>query len=814
MFNNAKKFSNMFIFFINCFIVTNDVSFRELKLKQVGIVKSHALHNPIIKRLTYYFVGRMLKSSYSSEAALTLDWNYDGFPLNPKGLYAQNIISQMIVLINRIREIAYRSTEKKTLACNAIIKFKLGNPVKIYIFINFLSPVRSLYSNKVFFRRLKDTAAGGKIETKINSGWRVNPNSRAYRSGKTLLAFELSSHLTTKRCFTTRIDNKSAYIDKSLTKNIKSQLNFDKWITTEQKKLLMKHVENCQTHLSALSANKDSLSRVFYFMELLLNSLPFQVYAVEILSANQGSRSAGVDGKILQNTPQSKLELLQELKNFRKRKPLPLKRIYIPKKTGEKRPISIPCITDRLVQQLFVLVLDPFVEANSDTHSYGFRKGRSPIMALGDIQKNLQSKVRKGSADLEPVFIWDADIRKCFDSISHYWLLKNAPFPPKYKYLLKNWLKLGHLEFGTTEIPTNDTGIPQGGILSPLLMNFTLNGMEDLINKEIIKYQKVVPRSRLKNSSNDEAKLYLFYKLWDGSFKERQISCRFFRYADDFIIICSSVKLLSLIKKRIKEFLQQRGLEIHPNKSKTVLFNINKPFDFLGYTFIYLTRTKFTRSKLLHRNKPKYRLHGRPRLFVHPSRLAIKSFKTRLKTLLKKNQNVSAYRLITILNPKIRGWVNYNSFSNAQNVLSLLRNWIYNRVTIWMKRKHPKRSRIWLNKHYFLIENFLDEYVLKDNPKITNYIANITSMKQVQQNKWNFYGIAHKSFEGYYYKIPRINVMLWPTSIKDVIVATTFVPNKKLLACSYYLNQNKWLKEHEKLARLHKNKEDKLFSSL
>jgi RNA-directed DNA polymerase len=539
-------------------------------------------------------------------------------------------------------------------------------------------------------------------------------------------------------------------------------------------------------------------------MELLLNSLLFQVYAVEILSANQGSKSAGVDGKILQNTPQSKLEFLQELTDFRKRKPLPLKRIYISTPPGEKRPISIPCITDRLVQQLFVLVLDPFVEANSDTHSYGFRKGRSPIMAIGNIQKNLQSKVQKDSADLEPVFIWDADVRKCFDSISYNWLLKNAPFPPKYKYILKDWLKLGYIEFGTTKILTNDIGIPQGGIINQLLMNFTLNGLENLINEEIIKYQKVVPRSQLKNSSNGEVRLYLSPKLLDGSFKERQISCRFFRYADDFIIICSSVRLLSLIKKRIREFLQKRGLEIHPNKSRTILFNINKPFNFLGYTFVYLIRTKFIRSKLLHRDKPEYRLYNRPRLFVHPSRLAIKFFKTRLKTFIKKNQNVSAYRLIAILNPRIRGWVNYYSFSNAHGVLRLLRNWIYNRMAIWMKRKHPKSSRIWLNKHYFLMENFLDEHDLKDNPKITKYIANITSMKQVQQNKWNFYGIARKSFEGFYYEVPRINVLLWPTLIKDVIIATTFVPNKKLLACSYYLNQNKWLKEREKLARLHK----------
>lgn len=217
---------------------------------------------------------------------------------------------------------------------------------------------------------------------------------------------------------------------------------------------------------------------------------------------------------------------------------------------------------------------------------------------------------------------------------------------------------------------------------------------------------------------------------------------------------------------------------------------------------------------MLHRNKPEYRLHGNPRLFVHPSKSVIKSFKFRLKPLFKQNQNISAYRLITLLNPRIREWTNYYSFSNAHGVLSSLRNWIYERLTIWMKRKHPKNSRIWLNKHYFSIKNLSKEYHLKNNPEVIEYISKITSMKQIQQNKWNFYGIARKSAKGYTYKIPRINVMLWPTSTKKIVVATAFVPKKNLLTCSYYLNQSKWLKEHEKLGFLHQNKKNKLFSSL
>ena len=106
-----------------------------------------------------------------------------------------------------------------------------------------------------------------------------------------------------------------------------------------------------------------------------------------------------------------------------------------------------------------------------------------------------------------------------------------------------------------------------------------------------------------------------------------------------------------------------------------------------------------------------------------------------------------------------------------------------------MKRKHPKSSKIWLNKHYFLLENLLEEHDLKEAPKMLDYIAKKVSSSQVKQNKWNFYGIARKSWEGYSYEVPRINVLLWPTSIKNIVVASSLVPNTKLLASSYYLIQ-------------------------
>lgn len=341
----------------------------------------------------------MLKSSCLIEAALTLDWNYNSFFQNLKKLYAQNIVSQITMLINRIKEIAYRGTEKKTLARNAIIKFKLGNLVRIYIYEKFLSSARTSYLNKIFFKKPFNVAVGGKIKTKVKLLFQSNLNSCVYRSGKNLLAFELSRNYSiTKRFFTTRKNSKSDYIDKSLTDDIKLQLNSKKWITLKQKKLLTQHIEKCQTNLFALTTkNKSSMSETFYVVEVLLNSLLFQVYTVEIFSANKSSKSVNINCITPNNKIQKKLVYLKKLRKFRKRKPLPLKIICIFKKSDEKRFISIPCIVDYLIQQLLILVLNPIVEVNSDFHSYGFRKGRNPIMAIGNIQKNLQSKIRKRS---------------------------------------------------------------------------------------------------------------------------------------------------------------------------------------------------------------------------------------------------------------------------------------------------------------------------------------------------------------------------------------------------------------------------------
>jgi RNA-directed DNA polymerase len=198
--------------------------------------------------------------------------------------------------------------------------------------------------------------------------------------------------------------------------------------------------------------------------------------------------------------------------------------------------------------------------------------------------------------------------------------------------------------------------VPQSGIISPLLMNITLNGMENLIEEAKLEYNNKIKKSAIRKRKDGSNQLSVKMKSKiKEEFKEINISCNLIRYAVDFIIICGSPILLDILKRKVKEFLKIRGLEIHPNKSKTFYFKINVPFNFLGYTFVYLIRTNNIRSKFLMRYIREYRLEGRPRLFVYPSTLKYDNIKLKIKNILRSNYNITVFQLISKLNPIIRG---------------------------------------------------------------------------------------------------------------------------------------------------------------
>jgi len=211
---------------------------------------------------------------------------------------------------------------------------------------------------------------------------------------------------------------------------------------------------------------------------------------------------------------------------------------------------------------------------------------------------------------------------------------------------------------------------------------------------------------------------------------------------------------------------------------------------------------------LVHRSTPEYGLKGIPRLYVHPSGSQLKAIKLRIKENLRSQQNSSAYNLISELNPIIRGWVNYYSYSNSMGILSSFRAWLYRRIVIWLRKKHPKVSMGWINRQYLLTNNIVEQHDLSRDASVVNYIAKHKS------SGLNFYGIAKRSAEGELYKIPKLNRLLWPDRINKLVTATVLTPNRNLLAGSFYLNREDWLKQGEAIKFFTLHGQNKLFNKL
>lgn len=380
-------------------------------------------------------------------------------------------------------------------------------------------------------------------------------------------------------------------------------------------------------------------SKVKSLQWLLTHSFYAKALAVKRVTSNQGKRTSGVDHE-LWLTPQAKFNAISRL-NRRGYHPQPLRRHYIPKKNGKMRPLGIPTMTDRAMQTLYKFSLEPIAETYADPNSYGFRIGRSTHDAIEQCFTDLN----KGKS---PEWILEGDIKGCFDHISHEWLLENIPMDTQ---ILEKWLKCGYVE--TRKLFPTDEGAPQGGTISPTLMNMTLDGLERLLQERLPTRQKVNGRTH-------------FNKL------------NFVRYADDFIITGESPEFLrDKVLPIVKEFLTERGLQL--SEEKTVITHIEDGFDFLG------------------KNIRKY--NGK--LLIKPSKTSVKSFLEKVRSIIKGNKSTKQETLIRKLNPVIRGWVNNQRYVVSSKVFSRVDYEIYKCLWQWAKRRHKKKSHKWIAQKYW-----------------------------------------------------------------------------------------------------------------
>jgi RNA-directed DNA polymerase len=399
-----------------------------------------------------------------------------------------------------------------------------------------------------------------------------------------------------------------------------------------------KYVRKLQIRIAkAVLLNKFDKARKL--CSILTNSLYAKILSVWKAINNKGGKTPGVDKVVWdKETDLFEVAITLKRKGYRTK---PLRRIYIPKRNGKLRPLGIPVMKDRAMQALHLLALEPIAETLGDPNSYGFRKYRSCRDALNYIHKCL---CHKHSA----TWIYEADIKGCFDNISHEWLLK---FIPMDKRILRKWLKCGYIELGKS-YPTN-AGTPQGGIISPTLMNLTLDGMENIINKHF-------PKWRLTK---------------DG----KSMCVNFIRYADDFIITAASHEIIeNEIAPLVEAFLKARGLSLSPEKTK--ITHIEEGFDFLSQN----TR-RYPNGKVLQK----------------PSDKAVVEIRHKLRTLVIKNMGAPAHKLITKLNSVLRGWSNYHRHVVSKEIFKEIDFYLWRLLGRWCKRRHPNKMWKWISAKYF-----------------------------------------------------------------------------------------------------------------
>lgn len=405
----------------------------------------------------------------------------------------------------------------------------------------------------------------------------------------------------------------------------------------------------------------------------LINSLDAKYLSVRLVTTlNKGRRTPGVDKKRITNDRQKEI-LAKKLKLDGKA--LPIRRVWIPKPgKSEKRPLGIPSIKDRAKQALAKYALEPEWEAKFEPNSYGFRPGRRTHDAIEAIFLSLRHK--------RPKWVFDADIRKCFDTIDHEALISKLDTFPQMAVQVKAWLQASIME-GYASAPKSITpstmGTPQGGIISPLLANIALHGLE-LHLKNFVACLDI--KSSLTANRGKVAK---------------QKALSIIRYADDFVLIHENKMIIDLCILETQKWLVGIGLEL--SKEKSELKPGTEDFLFLGFQIIQVRKNLEYKVKIV------------------PSKAKVVSFLQNIRDIIKKNRAASAFQLIRKLRPVIIGWANYYKFCECASIFSKLTHLIFQKIRAWAFRRDTRNGRIEIKSRYFPSgkEYAFDGTIHKDN---------------------------------------------------------------------------------------------------
>jgi RNA-directed DNA polymerase len=392
---------------------------------------------------------------------------------------------------------------------------------------------------------------------------------------------------------------------------------------------------------------RGDFKRVRGLQRLLLRSYSARCLAVKQVSQdNRGKNTPGIDG-VSRLTPKQRIRMVDELHNFKN--PSPIRRVYIPKASNpnERRPLGIPIMRDRAEQALVKLALEPEWEARFEPNSYGFRPGRCPQDAIEAIFNHIR---------LKPKYVLEADIEKCFDRINHIALLAKLGSIAPINRQVRGWLKAGIFENG--EITAPEAGTPQGGVISPLLANIALHGLETALAEAFPKRGQPV----------------------------------IIRFADDFVILCEDLEKLLIARALVETKLAEMGLTLKPAKTY-ITHTLHEHENRVGFDFLGFTVRQFPTGK--HGSKRGYKV------VIKPSHKAQQRHLEQMEALIRTHRGSNQSALIAALNPRIRGWTNYHRANSAKRIFNRMDHQLHWKLCKWAKWQNPRKSHQWRKQRYW-----------------------------------------------------------------------------------------------------------------
>ena len=425
------------------------------------------------------------------------------------------------------------------------------------------------------------------------------------------------------------------------------------WETTSWP-LVRNRIRRLQRRIYEASKN-DNKRRMYFLQKILINSRDAKLLAVlQVTTLNkgrEGTQSSGSD-KYVPTTAKEKLLLAKSLSFNGKAQPIRRAWIEKPRKS-ERRPLGIPTIRDRAKQAIAKLALEPQWEARFEPNSYGSRPGRAAHDAIEAIFQDLCHNKNK--------WVYERDIRECFDTISHEALIRKLETFPTMETQVNAWLKAGIMEgyvHTTREITSTTQGTPQGGILSPLLANVALHGIENHLQE----FVKTIPASHRARRAKAQALGVV-------------------RYASDLVLMHGDKQILERCIEEAKSFLSLVSLDI--SEEKPHLTDGREGFQFLGFQIIQLFRK------------------GRYSCKIYPSRKDQKRLLLKVRGIIQSSKAVSSYDLIERLSPVIIGWAQYFQYCECSTTFTKLNHLVFEKLRAWAFRRDRRNNRTAIKEKYF-----------------------------------------------------------------------------------------------------------------